>query len=155
MFKRLGNSAWAIVATGMLAAALGVALTPAAPAAAWTQPANTSWSYWAPGPPPGSESPNYLYATTANGTAFGEPFGQAYCLYGYGSACASASQIGMWPNQIVLYAKSGSTTNPYYANCDRNVTCTDAGPAGWGVVSVYYIQYTTFGGVLWEASWLG
>ncbi len=138
-----------------VATALGVALLASVPAGAWTQPANTSQSYWAPGPPPGSSSPYDLYATTANGTAFGSPFGQGYCLYGFGSNCASAASLGAWPDQVTLYAGSGGTINPYYADCDRNTTCTASGPSGWGVVSVYYTMYSPYVGVQWEASWLG
>lgn len=155
MFKRFRHGAGAVGAAAVMAAVLVGALLPAAPAGAWTQPANTQESYWAPGPPPGSQSPLDIYATTANGTAFGEPFGQGYCLYGYGSDCASYNQIGGWPDQIVLYAGSGGSIYPYYNYCNYNTTCTDPGPVGWGVISVYYTMYNPYFGEQWEASWLG
>jgi len=153
--KRLRYGTGALATAAVMVAILVGALLPATTAGAWTQTANTSGSYWAAGPPPGSSSPYDIYATTANGTYLGSPYGQGYCLYGYGSNCASASQIGMWPDQVTLYAGSGGTINPYYADCNRNTTCTAAGPSGWGVISVYYTMYNPSMGVLWEASWLG
>jgi len=155
MFKRFWRSAGAVGAVAVLVAILAGALLPATPAGAWTEPANTSQSYWAPGPPPGSQSPWDIYATTANGVAFGVPFGQGYCLYGFGSTCANYNQIGGWPDNVTLYAESGGQIFPYYKSCNDNTTCTDSGPTGWGVVSVYYVMYDPIVGVEWEASWLG
>jgi hypothetical protein len=137
-------------AFGMIALLIAVTVAlPSAPAGAWTQPANTQESYWAPGPPPGSASPYAVHATTMNGIAYGSPYAQGYCLYGYGSICE---------NELVyLYAYSaGNPISGFACAASFNTTCTAPGFAGWSVLTAYYYMWNVYDiEVSWEASWLG
>jgi hypothetical protein len=132
-------------------AAIAIAVVIAVPtvAEAWYEPANTSQSYWSPGPPPGNSNANECYVTTANGVAFGEPFGQMYVLDGYGSYCAEGAIQLYWTVNGNYYVKG-------IQYLGTNTTSTLAGGAGGGVVAVDYCSWDTTGiEECWEASWLG
>jgi hypothetical protein len=142
---------WRVFGAILASAVLTLALPTAA--GAWTQPANTQWGYWSPGPPPGSSNYNECYVTTGNGIAFNYPYGQIYPLYGYGSYCVQAGVELFWG-----VGGNDYETGPAYGFQNAWEDLFPAGGAGYGgdVLGVEYCSWdVTYIEECWEAGWLG